>query len=130
MVVENGEIKNPFNYLKSGVDYENCSAADCGSAGADPFNPSGSWIWPINPKIKFYQGYGNTWAVNHTWVRSIYTFHNGIDINSDSAEVKAVQSGTLYQGSYLGSNGCRLRYVRVEHENANIETIYAHINYF
>lgn len=130
MIAQNGEVKNPFNYLKSGVDYENCSASECGSSSGDSFNPTGSWNWPINPKIKFYQGYGNTWAVNHTWVSSIYTFHNGIDINSDSSDVKAVKKGTLYRGSYVGGNGCNLRYVRVDNDDSDIDTFYLHINYF
>lgn len=126
MVSQNGEVKNPFNFLKGGVDYENCSTTECGGGG-DPFNPTGSWNWPINPRIEFDQGYGDTWAVHHTWVSSIYTFHNGIDISSDSSDVKAVKSGTLYRGSYKGWNGCDLLYVRVHHNDSDLDTFYLHI---
>lgn len=129
IVSENGVTKNPFTYLKSGVDYENCSGSSCGSSDGDAFNPSGNWNWPINPKIKFSQGYGSTWATKNTWVGKIYNFHNGIDINGSGEEVRSVRAGTLYQGSYSGSGGCRLRYVRVDHDDTNLDTFYLHINY-
>jgi len=122
-----GITDNPFTHL-GGIDYENCSGSSCGSSDGDAFSPGGSWPWPINPKIKFTQGYGYTWAVQNTWVGQIYRFHNGIDINSQSSsEVKAVQSGTLYQGSY--NVGCLLRYVRVDHDNSDLDTLYLHVNY-
>jgi len=123
----NGETQNPFGYLKS-VSYENCSGYSCGSADGDAFNPTGSWDWPIEPTIRFYQGYGSTWAVNHTWVRQIYTFHNGIDIFGTSNDVKAVQDGTLYQGFYSGN--CRLQYVKLVHKDSGLMTFYLHINYY
>lgn len=129
IVSQNGNTQNPFNHLRSGVDFENCSGSSCGSSDGDSFNPSGSWDWPISPKIKFFQGYGLTWAVKNTWVGRIYSFHNGIDINGNSSDVKAAQSGTLYRGSYSGSGGCRLRYVRVDHDNTDLDTFYLHINY-
>ncbi|MBI4028819.1 MAG: hypothetical protein HY376_00410 [Candidatus Blackburnbacteria bacterium] len=129
IVSKNGITENPFNYLKS-VDYENCSGSSCNSGDGDPFNPSGSWDWPIAPKIKLTQGYGSTWAVNNvSWLRQIYSFHNGIDINSDNAEVRTVKNGTLYRGSYSGSSGCALRYVRVDHDDSDLDTFYLHINY-
>lgn len=122
--------QNPFNYLKGGVDYQNCSGSSCDSSDGDPFNPSGSWDWPISPRIRFTQGYGSTWAIRNTWVGNIYKFHNGIDIRSESSpEVRAVEAGTLFRGSYTGYNGCRLRYVRVDHDNSDIETLYLHVNY-
>jgi peptidoglycan hydrolase CwlO-like protein len=121
-VSQNRTTVNPFNYLKSGVEHNNVS-------GGDPFNPSGSWEWPVSPPIRFTQGYGETWAIRNTWVGNIYRFHNGIDINSANPEVKAVQSGTLFRGSYTGTAGCRLRYVRVAHETSDISTFYLHINY-
>ncbi len=129
IVTSGGNTQNPFNYLKSGIEYRNCSGAgDC--SDGDPFNPSGSWSWPINPPVRFVQGYGSTWAVQHTWVGQIYNFHNGIDIYSDSSsDVKAVKSGSLYRGSYGGSRGCRLRYVKVSHDEGGFETFYLHINY-
>jgi len=127
IVSDNGSTHNPFSYLKS-VGHINCSGpGEC--SAADPFNPSGGWDWPINPTIRFNQGYGPTWAVQNTWVGKIYNFHNGIDVDSDSSEVKAVQSGILYRGSYGGSGGCRLRYVRVDHDGSNLDTYYLHINY-
>ena len=129
IVSKNGITENPFNHLKS-VDYENCSGSSCGSSDGDPFNPQGSWDWPISPKIKLSQGYGPTWAVNNvSWLRQIYSFHNGIDINSDNPEVRAVRNGTLYRGSYSGSSGCALRYIRVDHGDSDLDTFYLHINY-
>lgn len=129
IVSKNGTTENPFSHLRSGVDYQNCSGPGECSEG-DPFNPSGSWNWPINPKIKYNQGYGRTWAVQNTWTGKIYQFHNGIDINSSgSSEVKAVRSGKLYRGSYAGSAGCKLRYVRVDHNDSDIDTFYLHIDY-
>lgn len=130
MVSRNRSALNPFNYLKGGVDYENCSGSFCSSSDGDLFNPSGSWNWPIAPRIKFLQGYGSTWATKNTWVNRIYQFHNGIDIDSySSSEVRAVKSGTLYRGSYIGNGGCRLRYVRVHHDDSDLDTYYLHVNY-
>jgi peptidoglycan hydrolase CwlO-like protein len=110
--------ENPFSFLKS-VDYSNDS-------GGDVFNPSGSWDWPIDPSIKLTQGYGNTWYVR---TYHAYPFHNGIDITGSSSTVKAVKSGTLFQGSYAGNGGCRLRYVRVHQSDDGLDTYYLHINY-
>ena len=130
IVRQGNSALNPFSYLNSGVSYENCSGSSCGSSDGDPFNPSGSWTWPINSPIKFTQGYGYTWAVRNSWVGRIYSFHNGIDINGESSStVKAVKSGTLYTGSYSGYKGCSLRYVRVDHDNSDLDTLYLHINY-
>lgn len=128
IISQNGATQNPFSFLR-GIDFENCSGSSCGSSDGDSFNPGGSWDWPINPKVKYTQGYGATWAVRNTWVGRIYSFHNGIDINSSSQEVKAVRSGTLYRGSYGGGGGCRLRYVRVDHDENDLDTFYLHINY-
>ncbi len=128
IVSKNAATQNPFSYLKS-VDYENCSGSSCGSSDGDAFNPSGSWDWPTEPKIRLTQGYGVTWAVKYTYVGQIYNFHNGIDITGSSLVVKAVRAGVLYQGSYAGSNGCRLRYVRVHHNDDGLDTFYLHVNY-
>jgi len=126
---QNGSTHNPFDYLKAGIDYENCSGPGSCSP-ADPFDPRGGWNWPISSKIKFTQGYGATWAIANTWVGRIYSFHNGIDISSSSSsEIRAVKSGTLYRGSYTGYNGCRLRYVRVDHDDSDLDTLYLHVNY-
>lgn len=130
MITQNDSTRNPFEFLKPGLEFEDCSGSSCGSGDGDSFSPTGSWEWPIQPKIKFTQGYGYTWAIQNTWVGKIYGFHNGIDVNSESTlEVRAVQPGTLYRGSYGGSGGCRLRYVRVDHDNSDLDTLYLHINY-
>lgn len=126
IVYRDNQTLNPLNFLKS-VDSENCSGSSCGSSDGDSFNPSGNWNWPLNPKIKFTQGYGSTWAIQHTWVGRIYSSHNGIDLMSDSLEVKAVKSGTLYWGSYIGN--CVLRYVKVHHNEEGYDTYYLHVNY-
>lgn len=127
MLTKDNSTVNPFSYLKGGIDFENCSGSSCGSGNGDVFNPSGSWEWPINPKIKLGQGYGYTWAVQHTWVGRIYNFHNGIDIVGSSAEVKAAKPGTLYWGNYIGN--CTLHYVRVRHDEDGIDTYYLHVNF-
>ena len=129
IVREGASTRNPFQYLQPGISFENCSGPG-GCNGGDPFNPSGTWPWPLSGPVKYTQGYGATWATQNTWVRNIYSFHNGIDINNASSPtVMAVQPGTLYRGSFTGSNGCRLRYVRVDHKDSDIETLYLHINY-
>ncbi|HJX45950.1 MAG TPA: hypothetical protein VJ399_02150 [Patescibacteria group bacterium] len=120
---------NPFSYLNANISSENCSGPGACSP-ADPFNPSGSWNWPINSPIKFFQGFGVTWAVQNTWVGRIYSSHNGIDINNEgNSEVKAVKAGTLFRGSYSGGSGCSLRYVRVDHDDSDLDTLYLHISY-
>jgi len=126
-VAQKGIALNPFNYLK-GIDHDNCSGSGKCSEG-DPFNPSGNWEWPLSPKIRMNQGFGSTWAVRNTWVGQIYSLHNGIDIIGSSSTVKAVTDGTLFRGSYGGSGGCRLKYVRVEHKDSDLETYYLHVNY-
>jgi len=129
IVAKGNQTQNPFSYLKPGIEHNNCTGGgEC--SGADPFNPSGSWNWPIAPTVRYNQGYGRTWAVANTWVGRIYSQHNGIDINSTSSpEVKAVRPGKLFRGSYTGSGGCRLRYVRVDHSDSDLDTYYLHINY-
>ena len=128
MVTKKGDSNalNPFNFLK-GVSSKNCSAYSCDSGDQDAFNPSGSWDWPVDPTIILAQGFGNTWAVRNTWVRQIYSSHNGIDITGSSNTVKAVQAGKLYRGYYPG--GCRLQYVKLVHKDSDYETYYLHVNY-
>lgn len=120
MVQKDGNVQNPFNFLKSADHFDD--------SGGDPFNPSGSWNWPLTPKIEFNQGYGNTWSVRNTWVKRIYSFHNGIDIGSEDLSVHATHKGTLYRGSM--KSGCILKYVRVEDPDTKTETYYLHVNYF
>ena len=129
MVVQDNNTQNPFNYLKGGVDYKNCSGSSCGGADCDPFNPSGGWNWPIDGQITLNQGYGKTWAIDHTWVGRVYQFHNGIDIIGSSLEVKAVKSGKLSRCVFVGSSSCSLPYVKVDHTEGNLETLYLHVNY-
>jgi septal ring factor EnvC (AmiA/AmiB activator) len=129
-VSQDGTAQNPFNYLKSGIDFENCSGSSCGSSDGDSFNPSGSWDWPINPRIEFYQGFGSTWATRNTYVGRIYSAHNGIDINNDSSdEIHSVRAGTLFRGSYAGGGGCSLRYVRIHNDDGGLDILYLHVNY-
>lgn len=124
IVQDGGGVKNPFSYLKP-VDFQNCSGSSCGSGDGDPFNPSGDWNWPLSPQIKMYQGYGETWAVRNTWAGRIYRFHNGVDIIGSSSNVRAVNDGVLYRGSY--SVGCALQYVRLVHKDSNVSTLYLHV---
>lgn len=128
-VSNGGATENPFNHLKSGIEYENCSGSSCGSGDSDPFNPSGNWGWPLNSPIKMYQGYGSTWAIRYSWVGRIYSFHNGIDIQSPSLDVLAVRDGELYRGSYGGSSGCRLPYARLKHADSGLDSLYLHVYY-
>ena len=115
---------NPFNYLK-GISHENCSGSSCGSGDGDSFNPSGDLDWPIDGPIKLTQGYGDTWAVKNTWVRNIYSFHNGIDFNGPSTNVRALADGELYRGSY--GVGCSLSYAKLVHKDSNLVTYYLHV---
>lgn len=126
IVKDNGTVVNPLSYLKP-VDYSNCSGSSCGSSDGDPFNPVGSLDWPLAAPIELEQGYGETWAVKNTWAGRIYNFHNGIDINGSSDEVRAIDDGVLYQGNFSGSNGCVLPYVKLVHKNSNITTYYLHV---
>ncbi len=129
IISDNSLTKNPFDYLKP-IDNFNCSGVNGGGCfDGDPFKPIGSWDWPLSPRIQLNQGYGETWAVRNTWVGGIYRFHNGLDIEGGSLDVRAVQSGKLFRGTYSGSNGCALKYVRVDHKDSGIDTFYLHVNY-
>lgn len=116
---EGSDAKNPLSYLK------NISLVD--DSGGDPHGATGSWDWPLNEPIEFNQGFGsNTSAIRSRIVW--YSFHTGIDINSENRAVKSVKSGTLYRGS-IACGGGTLRYVRVKHDEANLDTYYLHVNY-
>lgn len=118
-VAEGSDVKNPFSYLR------NIALTD--DSGGDPYTGSGSWDWPLNEPIQFNQGFGsNTSAIRSKIVW--YTFHTGIDITADDRTVKSVKNGTLYRGSIACGSGT-LRYVRVKHEEANLDTYYLHVNY-
>lgn len=117
IIQENGQVKNPFNYLKP-IDYRDYS-------GGDYWNPSGNLDWPISAPIEFHQGFGETWAIKNTWVGNIYKFHNGIDIsNSSDYNIYAISDGDLYRGSY--NVGCVLSYIKLVHKDSNISTLYLH----
>lgn len=116
---EGEESKNPFNYLK------NISLID--DSGGDPHSATGSWEWPLNEPIKFNQGYGSDTAAIRARI-VWYSFHTGIDISSEDRTVKAVKNGTLYRGA-IACGGGTLRYVRVKHDEGNIDTYYLHVNY-
>ncbi len=116
-VLENGVVKNPFSYLKN-INYID-------ESNGDLWAPSGNWDWPISSPAIFTQGFGETWAVrNLPWLRSIYKFHNGIDIYNSSLEVFAVADGKLYRGNY--NVGCLLPYTKLIHNDSNIATLYLH----
>ncbi|MBM3205501.1 hypothetical protein FJZ41_01455 [Candidatus Shapirobacteria bacterium] len=118
-VAEGNEVKNPLAYLRS------ISLID--DSGGDSHEASGSWDWPLNEPIKFNQGFGaNTSAIRARIVW--YDFHTGIDVASDDRVVKAVKSGTLYRGA-IACGGGTLRYVRVDHDENNLDTYYLHVNY-
>lgn len=127
-ITKGDSIENPFSYLKS-TDHKNCSGSSCDSSDGDSFNPSGDWNWPIDSQVQYTQGYGETWAVRNTWVGSIYSFHNGLDIYNQSLNVKAIKEGKLYRGSYVGATGCTLRYIKVDHKDSDLESYYLHVNY-
>ncbi|MFQ5452460.1 MAG: hypothetical protein ACE5DQ_02770, partial [Candidatus Paceibacterota bacterium] len=61
----------------------------------------------------------------NTWAGRIYRFHNGVDIIGSSSNVRAVNDGVLYRGSY--SVGCALQYVRLVHKDSNVSTLYLHV---
>jgi septal ring factor EnvC (AmiA/AmiB activator) len=124
---ENGSVVNPFLYLNGSVSINNCSGSGCGTSDGDSTDADGSWDWPITSPVTLTQGYGSTWATRNTWVGRIYGSHNGIDISSVSPEVKAVADGTLYRGTFAGTNGCALSYVRVLHTGDPMETYYLHV---
>jgi peptidoglycan hydrolase CwlO-like protein len=118
-VAEGSDVKNPLSYLR------NISLID--DSGGDPHDGAGNWDWPLNEPIKFNQGFGsNTSAIRARIVW--YDSHTGIDINSDDRIVKAVKPGTLYRGA-IGCGGGTLRYVRVHHDEGNLDTYYLHVNY-
>jgi len=116
---ENGEARNPLSHLK------NISLVD--DSGGDPHTASGSWEWPLNEPIKFNQGYGSDTQFIRTGA-AWYSYHTGIDIASDDLVVKAAKPGTLYQGA-IGCGGGTLRYVKVDHDDSNVDTYYLHVNY-
>lgn len=92
----------------------------------ETINPGGSWIWPVNDPIRITQIYGHTY-----WTQYLhYDFHTGIDMQNSNGDtmVKAVKPGKLFRGS-IACGGGTLRYVRVEHDQDNVDSYYLHVNY-
>lgn len=119
-IVKDKAHKNPASFLiPKSIDWDN---------GPDsPFTFSGNWQWPINDPIRVTQGYGMT---HYASVLKYYggAPHTGVDmINKNDYTVKAVKSGTLYQGA-IACGGGTLRYVRVQ-QSDGYDTYYLHINY-
>jgi len=117
-VRERDEVRNPLNFLRN-ILVDN--------PYSDPFIATGSWNWPLNEPIKLTQSFGSDTSFIRSGA-SWYRFHTGIDIVSSDRVVKTVNSGTLYRGSIACGSGT-LRYVRVDHENSDIDTYYLHVNY-
>lgn len=116
---EGGGVKNPFSYLKGISLFDD--------SGGDPHTATGSWDWPLNEPIRLTQGFGeNTSAIRSHIVW--YPFHTGIDIVSDDSTAKAVKAGKLYRCQIACGSGS-LRYVRVDHDDSNLDTYYLHVNY-
>lgn len=118
-VREGEEVKNPLSLLK------NISVID--NSDGDSSVATGSWNWPLNEPVKFNQGFGSDTSFIRSGA-SWYNFHTGVDISSEDRVVKATKTGTLYQGA-IGCGSGTLRYVRVDHQDSNIDTYYLHVNY-
>ncbi len=122
-VVKDKSNRDPSGYLKSAdITWRNSPDG--------PFGFSGGWEWPVNNPASLTQGYGMTW---YAATRRAYggAPHTGLDIKSKSPGdyiVKAVQPGTLYQGTIKCGKGL-LRYVKVEHKADGLSTYYLHVNY-
>lgn len=118
-VQKDGSIQNPNSYLRSAnfsYDYGYSSYSYYGT-----INPSGDLPWPLNEPIVIHQGYGS-----HGFAQNFYSggIHTGIDMDSSSSTVKAVNSGKLYGGSYNCSNG-KLYYSKIVHDSGLV-TWYLH----
>lgn len=116
-----GAHANPANYFKNvSIIWDN-----------DPdgqFGFSGGWNWPINETVRITQGYGMTYWAKIGWYGG--ESHTGIDVVSESNNnVKAVKNGVLYRGS-IACGGGTLRYVKVDHQDSDIDTYYVHVNYY
>jgi len=124
MVVNGNSIQDPAGFLNNrDVVWDNSPDG--------PFSFSGSWNWPLNNSIRITQGYGWTYYAKELGYyrdkNGELHPHSGIDIVGSDLTVKAVKSGILYRGAY--NIGCQLRYVRVDHDDGDLETYYLHINY-
>lgn len=123
-IASGGAHSNPAGYLKQqDVGWDLCGWYGCDN----PFSFSGSWNWPMESNIIITQGYGMT-----AFARSGYyggNPHSGIDMTASNLSVKAVRGGKLYRGS-IACGGGTLRYVRVDHDDSDIDSYYLHVNYY
>jgi len=126
IVQDGSSVVNPLTYLKR-IAINNCSGSSCGSGDGDNAEGTGSWDWPLTEPITLSQGYGRTWTVRNTYVGSIYNSHNGIDITSSSLNVTAISDGEMTKGSYTGTGGCALPYLKLKHADSNFTTFYLHV---
>ena len=113
--------RDPSDFLSSkGVSYS-YPESQYGYYGT--VNPHGSYPWPLDDPIQVNQGYGS-----HGFAQQFYPsgFHDGIDMEGGSLNVKAVRAGKLYEGSYGGCSYGPLTYAKVEHDDGLI-TWYLHI---
>ena len=115
---EKETVKNPLSFLKS-VSLDN--------PYGDAATATGSWEWPLNDPITLTQTFGSDTGFIRSGA-SWYQFHTGIDLVSDDKSIKAVQKGVLFRGSIACGSGT-LRYVRVDHDDSDIDTYYLHVNY-
>lgn len=119
-----GAHANPEKYLKS----ISLSYAYDTSKIPETMNPHGSWNWPMNEPITITQIYGMSY-----WARVFNYYnggpHTGVDVQSPNLFVKAVKNGVLYRGS-IACGGGTLRYVKVDHQDSDIDTYYVHVNYY
>lgn len=121
-VAKGGYNENPANYLSAkSVIWDNKPDGE--------FSFNGPWPWPINDPVRITQGYGMTYfAAQLRYYGG--SPHTGIDMVNESKDwtVKSVKPGILYRGA-IGCGGGTLRYVRVKHNDDNIDTYYLHVSY-
>lgn len=108
---KNGEIEDPNNYLKAGISFSYSYPSEYYGYYGN-INPHGNWNWPLDEPIKINQGFGGS----HSFAKSFYPngFHAGIDMEADSALIKAPKEGTLYKGS-TSCSGVGMNFVAIDH---------------
>lgn len=119
-IYQGTSMRDPNDYLSSKSFTYDYPDSQYGYYGT--INPHGSYPWPIDDPIFINQGYGA-----HTFAQQFYPskFHDGIDMDGGSLNVKAVREGKLYAGTYSCSNG-PLTYAKLEHSDGLISW-YLHI---
>ncbi len=121
MVLKNGEPQDPATYLRpTPVIWDNQPDL--------PFPFSGSWDWPVsNPRIT--QGFGMTYYARMGWYGG--NIHDGLDIVSDDASIRAPKAGKIIRGSTTCDSArvsgvSTLKFAAIGHADGII-TIYLHI---